>query len=841
MTPDKWKHVKEIFHAALEVPGTDRAVFVSSACGDDSTMLAEVYSLLASHSESKFLFERPALASVSELVEDTAVPSRKGQIVGAYKIEVEIGRGGMGAVYLASRADEAYDKKVAIKLIKRGFDTDEIVRRFRHERQILAGLEHPNITRLLDGGSTEDGQPYLVMDYVAGEPVHDFANEQRLTVRQRLELFLQVCAAVSYAHQSLVIHRDLKPSNILVTPDGVPKLLDFGIAKLTDSGTDGEQTLEKTAEAFQALTPEYASPEQVAGQPVTTSSDIYSLGVILYELLTGHRPYSFKTRTAVEVARVLTDSPPTKPSSLCRTRGLNVTMASPQNAIRSLQGDLDNIVLMAMRRETARRYSSVEQFAADIRRYLEGRPVIAQEDTFAYRASKFVGRNKAGVAAGVGIAASLIGGLIAASRQAKIASRQRDRARSEARKAEKVNRFLQKMLSSADPRAAGRDSRVTDILKVAAESVETEFARQPDIAADLNTTIGLTYLGLGDLTAAEHHLKSALDARLELFPRRSVESALSLQNYGKLLSIRGDLKGAEPLFLEALEVLADLKGENDIDVAGVLDDLGYLRALAGDNESAVALHKRELAICRRALGEDHPDVARAFAKIANVYSVMGHHHLSEPLHRESLRILRATYGDEHPDVALTMVNLVRSILPTRPEEAERLSRRVNEMRQKLLGDGHPDVAWSLYNLAFVLLTRGKLAEAESIAGDVLSRRGPNLPDEHPVVSSTYLILGRILLAKESVPEALRSFETCLELRRVTLPPDHWLLATTQSFIGECLVRLGDISTGRRLLADSYTSLREKLGSDHDQTREARDRLVHYSGPLSDGETTAQQA
>ncbi len=826
MTPEKWKRAKDLFHAAFELAEDERTRFLSDECGDDSTMLAEVNSLFSAHSDSRSLFESPALAAVSDLVSKTAQPSRAGQIVGAYKLESEIGRGGMGAVYLASRADEAYDKKVAIKLIKRGLDTDEIVRRFRYERQILAGLEHPNITRLLDGGSTDDGLPFLVMDFVDGQPLNKFADERKLTVRDRLQIFLQICSAVAYAHQSLVIHRDLKPSNILVTDDGSPKLLDFGIAKLT--ATDGvDQTLEKTANAFQALTPEYASPEQVGGMPVTTASDIYSLGVILYELLTGHRPFTFKTRTADEVNRILTDTSPTKPSSVCRMRGLNVEMQNPQSVVRTLQGDLDNIVLLAMRREAERRYSSVEQFAADIRRYLDGLPVIAREDTFSYRASKFVKRNKAGVAAGVGIAASLIGGLIASSRQAKVAARQRDRARKEARKAEKVNLFLQQMLSSADPRVAGRDLRVTDTLKMAAESIETEFARQPEIAADLHTTVGLTYLGLGDLGPAEHHLKAALDLRLDLFPRRSVEAALSLQNYAKLLQIKGDLKGAEPLFREALSTIADREGKDSVVVAGVLDDLGYVQAFTGKTESSIELYTRALAIKRRALGEDHADVAGVMAKIGNVYSMMGRHDLSEPLHRDSLRILRRVHPPDHPDIALTMINLVRSILPRRPDEAEALSREAIVMRKKLLGDDHPDVAWSLYNLAYVLISREKLDEAEHYALEALARRGPNLPDEHPVVSSAYLLLGRTLLARGKVKDALIAFETCLELREKTLPGDHWLIATTRSFIGEVLVLLGDVTTGIRLLRESSERLSEKLGAEHDQTREAYERFMRY--------------
>jgi serine/threonine protein kinase len=324
MTHEKWQRVKEIFHGAFELPDAERARYISSECGDDPFMLGEVRSLLASHSEARSLFEAPALAAVSDLIEDSA-PSRAGQIIGSYRLESEIGRGGMGAVYLASRADEAYDKKVAIKLIKRGFDTDEIVRRFRYERQILASLDHPNITRLhrwrLDRPTASLTSSWILF---SGEPLNRFSDERKLSVRQRLELFLQICSAVSYAHRSLVIHRDLKPSNILVTPDGAPKLLDFGIAKITSAGAEGDQTQDRTIAAFHALTPEYASPEQIAGLPVTTASDIYSLGVILYELLTGRRPYSFETRTAREVSEVLAELSITKPSTACRVRSADV-------------------------------------------------------------------------------------------------------------------------------------------------------------------------------------------------------------------------------------------------------------------------------------------------------------------------------------------------------------------------------------------------------------------------------------------------------------------------------------------------------------------------------------
>jgi len=823
MTPEKWELVKKIFQAALEREPDDRTAFIEETCGDDQTLIVEVGSLLDHHSAEDEVFDLPAFRPISELVEDRNDQSRIGEIVGAYKIESEIGRGGMGTVYLASRADQAYEKKVALKLIKRGFDTDEIVSRFRHERQILAVLEHPNITRLLDGGSTDDGLPFIVMDYVDGLPLRDYANRKKLSVRERLEIFLQVCSAISYAHKNLVIHRDLKPSNILVTDDGMPKLLDFGIAKLTSLDGD-EKTVWGTVHAPRAMTPDYASPEQINGERVTTSSDVYSLGVVLYELLTGHHPYKFKKKSVDEINRILTDTSPTKPSSICRSKGVKVAVQHPETVARMLSGDLDNIVLMALRKEPERRYSSVERFAADIKRYLAGMPVSAREDTFGYRASKFVARNKAGVAAGVGIAASLIGGLFAVSRQARIAARQRDRARQEAEKAQKINRFLQKMLSSADPREIGRDLRVADMLRLAARSIENSFSLEPEIAGDLMTTIGLTHLSLGQIEEAERNLRSALDLRLRCFGEDSIEVATSRNNYGKLLQDKGDLASAESLFYQALEIL-EARGRHELEVADVLQNLGYVRALKGNTEDAIGLHEREIEIRRRHEGENHPNYANALCKLASVLAVQGKYKDAEKLHRQALEIFRAVYGDIHPDIATTLSNLVRDILPTSPDEAERLSLQALNMRRRMLGDDHPEVAWSWYNLAYVLLELKRSEEAEAALNDALRLRGPNVPDEHPVVASCYLLMGRSLMGRRLYGAARAAFETCLELRRRTLPADHWLLDTTHSFLGQCLVHLGDLEKGKKLMQESHQNLRAKLGDGHEQTLQAAKRLA----------------
>lgn len=412
----RWDEVKSVVGAALDAEDTvERTAVLDAACAGDASLRHEVESLLAHHTER--LDACAAELSVGGTVE--AATSRLEQRIGAYRIVRELGRGGMGAVYLAVRADDEYQKEVAIKLLKRGTDTDEVLRRFRAERQILARLEHPNIARLIDGGTTDDGLPYFVMEYVAGARITDYCFANSLSVRARLELFVKVCRAVQFAHQNLIVHRDLKPANILITAEGEPKLLDFGIAKLLDP-TDAP--IDVTAVERQRLTPAYASPEQVRAEPITTVSDVYAMGALLYELLAGSTPHRFSSAhpSATELFRVVAEVDPVRPSI--------VTAASMQRT--RIASDLDRIVLKALRKEPRERYPGVGSLAEDIGRFLGGLPVRARAATFGYRARKFVGRNKAGVAAGAIAVVALLGGTIIATRNAH-------RAQTEARRAER--------------------------------------------------------------------------------------------------------------------------------------------------------------------------------------------------------------------------------------------------------------------------------------------------------------------------------------------------------------------------------------------------------------------
>lgn len=833
MNADQWAKVKAIFHVAIELPENERRQFVEQKSGVDADVFAEIRSLFDAHAKSDTFIEAPALESISHLVDADAKPSRIGQTFGAYTLEDLIGRGGMGAVYLASRTDKEFDKKVAVKLIKRGFDTDEIIRRFRHERQILAQLEHPNITRLLDGGSTGDGQPYLVMDYVEGLPLIKYCHENSLDIEARLELFLQICSAVAYAHRNLIVHRDLKPTNILVTSDGAPKLLDFGIAKLLSS--DSDFTTARLATDAGIMTPDYASPEQIRGEPVTTATDIYSLGVLLYELLTGVRPFNLKEKSLERIVQTVCEVEPERPSTLAvRRKSQRPTDESAviDSGIRNLDsrvlaGDLDNIVSMAMRKEPERRYSSVDQFAEDISRHRVGRPVLAQQSTFRYRASKFVRRNKTGVGAAIGILLALIGGIIGTYWQSRIAAAERDMALAQANKADRINEFLKNMLASADPRKQGRDVRMTEFLEIAGGGIERDFANEPLITADLQTTIGLTFLSLGKSDRAEPLLSQALDIRLGLLGTEHHDTAMSRYNFGLVLEAKGNAAEAETYYRASLETLRRLFGEKHLDIARVLQNLANVVAIQGRTSETIEILRETLEIRRSLLREDRPEIAEALTELGSALIMNGDPEAAEPLQRQALSIMQQNYGNEHPDTATALINLFASIQHRDAGEAERLANEALRIRRKFLGDNHPDVAWTLYNLSYLKISRGRPVEAERLAREILGLRGSVLSDENLLVSNALLILGRSLMEQNRLAEAEAILRECLELRRRNLPPEHWVLATTNSFLGECLMRRNQKEGGKHLLLESYARLKETLGEDHAQTRMAAERMKKF--------------
>src|SRR6266849_2154720 len=423
MDPQNWQKINELFFAARDLEPGAREVFLSEACSGNEELRKEVGSLVAAHLRADSFIGASAFAAGARLLATEDANSGVGRAVGPYKLVRQIGSGGMGAVYLAERDDDQYHKQVAIKLVRIGLDAQLMVRRFRSERQILALLEHPHVARLLDGGVTADGQPYIVMEYIEGARITDYCRTQELNISQRLLLFRQICSAVHYAHQHLVVHRDIKPSNILVSKDGAPKLLDFGIAKILDSSAAGSEG--STLTNLNPMTPEYASPEQIQGKVLTTATDIYSLGVLLYELLTGQKPYKTAEKTPQEVARLVCESEPQKPSTAITAL---LKAQSQAGRLEAISGDLDHIVLKAMRKEPPQRYASAEELSADIGNYLAGLPVQAREGSFRYLAGKFVARHKAVVALSSALLLALIAGLAVVSWEVHVAHVQRARA-----------------------------------------------------------------------------------------------------------------------------------------------------------------------------------------------------------------------------------------------------------------------------------------------------------------------------------------------------------------------------------------------------------------------------
>jgi serine/threonine protein kinase/tetratricopeptide (TPR) repeat protein len=612
--------LKDIFHSARELQPGERDAFLAGACGSDEQLRREIEALLESDRAADDFIVDPPARLIADAFGASDDPSDAGRMIGQYRLLECIGSGGMGAVYLAERADQQFQMRVAIKLIKRGMDTDSVLRRFQHERQILASLEHPNIARLLDGGTTEDGVPYFVMEYIDGHRIDRYAEEHRLSISERLELFRQVCGAVSYAHQRLVVHRDLKPSNILVTPAGVPKLLDFGIAKIIQPNDSTE--LLPTITMVPIMTPEYASPEQIEGAPATTLSDVYSLGAVLYELLAGQPPYRLRNRSPQEIGKAISTAQIEKPSAV---------VTRPEDA-RRLRGDLDNIVRMAMRKETERRYRSVEQFSEDIRRHLAGRPVVAQPDTLSYRSAKFLRRNRLGVCAAALLFLTLVGGIVATAWQARRATMQEHRARAEQARAERRFNEVRKLAHSvlfdyhdaikALPGATKvRELLVRDALNYLdslAGEAHGDRALQRELAAAYER-VGDVRQTLGDMAGTLESQMKALRIRealvaadpSDLQARRGLAS--SHKKIGDRLGATGNvgsglehLKKALSLFLELTrEESADADLQSELaetrlslasDLAGVSDFAGALeqgRAALATWEQLVAIKPRE--------------------------------------------------------------------------------------------------------------------------------------------------------------------------------------------------------------------------------------------------------
>lgn len=891
MTPERWAEAERLFESALERPEADRDAFVRAAASEAAVaeLVAGMLAADAAERAGEGALRDVVSQAVAEVTAETAGPPV--DRLGPYRLLSLLGEGGMGSVYLAERDDDEFLQRVAVKIV-RGVLDSERVRQFRAERQILAWLEHPNIARLLDGGTTDRGLPYLVMEHVSGVPVDRYCDDQRLSVRDRLRLFLAVCDAISHAHRSLIVHRDIKPNNILVTAAGVPKLLDFGIARLAVDESDARLAAPAPG---RMMTPDYASPEVVRGGQITTSADVYALGVLLYELLTGQRPLHFATMTSAEIERVVCHVEPRRPSDVTTDDGPGGAAAdraakrasTPARLRRQLSGDLDAIVGRALHKDPAERYVSAEALAADVRRHLEGDPVGARAASWRYRAQRFVVRHRWGTAVAALAAILVTGAAVMFSIQARRLADERDRTTRERDTAQQVLAFLTSIFEVANPDAGdGRSITARELLDRGAERIDAELAGQPVVQARLLGTMGAVFDGLGiydrgaallerslqlrRATLGPEHADTAqamaalADAYRELARYDDAEAlnrealaikrrigdtpssiASSLNDLGLTLCERGKPADGEPLLRQAIDTWKRVDGAAAPVVAVGLNNLALSLRQQGRLSEAVPVLQDAIAIRRQRFGNDHPLLASTLGHLGQVENLAGNLADAERLLREALAIRRKAYGDDHPDTASSFNNLA-SLLQDEGDlaAAEPLYRAALASTESRLGRRHPDYAVQLNNLASLLEDWGRLAEAATLFRDSLEVRRAAYGPEHPAVARALHNLARVTLAQGRAAEAAPLADQALAMRRRLLPAGHAEIALSEALVGDVMAARGQPAEAERLLDDALAAQRAALGPDHPAvatTLLKLARLQRRAGRVARAEALAAEA
>ncbi len=840
MQPEHWRQIDEIFQAALDhEPGT-RSAFLDSACGSESELRSEVESLLASYEKGGFTASS-AFEDALKVLDQRSLRLGEGHRLGPYSVLREIGRGGMASVYLAARADDAYQKLVAIKIIRRGLDTEDIVQRFRSERQILASLDHPNIARLLDAGSTGDGLPYFVMEYIEGVPIDQYCDEHKLNIPERLKLFQQACAAVSYAHQNLIIHRDIKPGNVFVTKEGVARLLDFGIAKLL---TAGPAVGESTAGAVRRLTPAYASPEQVRGASITTATDVYSLGVLLYRLLCGRSPYLTGGESASQLERAICEEQPEKPSvAIGRHEGHQSTSelfssrheASANRLRRRLAGDLDNIVLMALRKEPERRYASVEQFSGDITRHLSNLPVIARPDARGYRAAKFVQRHKTGVFAAALVFASLTGGIATTLWQVHIARQERDRARVEQAKADRIKSFLTDMLGYSSPEytssnpTKNQDAKVSEVVDQAAKRANAELADQPEVLTEVQSTIGGVYEAQGRLEQAEALLRAARENSIRIYGLNSHQTVEISGALANALLGKGNATEADALFRQDLQIERQLMAQGH----GNTKNLAY--ALAGyggmldqrNDPSAQAYLLETLKYSSAFMGKERTIIAMTYNDLSGEAYARGNDDEAERYIRAALDEYRKLPPATYVEMATSLSNLGALLIKKgRYSEAEPYVLEGLELRRRILGSAHVSTGMALYRLSDLRYRQARYDEAEAAARQSIEvfKRALSAPQDNTQFTNPVLQMGMILEKVGRLGQAEGYLRQALDIRLRLLPKGNQLIGKAEGILGECLTLEKRYQEAEPLLLDSYKVYKSSTVPGSTQRMEAAQRL-----------------
>jgi len=877
----RWQQIQSLFDQVVDAPPAEQAALMASACGGDGDLKRSIESLLASDRKS----EDPLMNAVSEAAESLLVEHQDrliGARIGNYRIVSILGQGGMSTVYRGERDDAKYQQTVAVKVLHHAALHPRLRSRLHSERHILATLAHPSIARLIDSGELEDGTPYLVMEHVDGEPIDTYCDTRTLFVRERLELFVRVCTAVQYAHRNLVVHRDIKAANILVTSDGTPKLLDFGIAKLL-APESLRHTVPVTRLQERILTPENAAPEQVLGRPITTATDIYALGVLLYQLLSGRSPYRLMSYSQLQLERAICMDDPMRPSQIVvaklgaetdadRSRLSDRRGLSPQRLRARLTGDLDAIVAMAMRKEPDRRYPSVEALADDISRHLLGRPVLARQGDWRYNTAKFLRRYLLAVSA---VAAAFLGLVLIAgvtlwqNHRIEIA---RDATAQERDRAQQVSAFLVDVFSQADPfTAQGHDATAKDLLDRGAAKITGNTSLQPEVQAQLLESIGLAYrrqglseraiplfeqavairrqekpvdnhriaaalanlaralIDAGHLVSAEAYLQQALELSRKGDQSSSTETADILVQYAQFeLNAKSDPQHSRKLFEEALGIYRSILGGQHLSVAVTLSGLAAAATWMDDFAAAEQYEREAIEIFRATVSRNYPDHAVALATLGYILMERGQYTEAEQLLKEALEIERGVFGEHNVRVAQAEAHL-GDLYERRGETAkaiETMQAAVSVAKQGL-GVEHYLTGYYLNALADLYIKAGDLPAAEAAAREALAVYAQSLPPQHLYVGSVKLTLGEILLRRGSLAAAEAELRSSVDINTALAGADSWRSARSAASLAWVLIKREKYAEGEPMLVTARARLLASVGAHHPATEEATDRLVEY--------------
>jgi serine/threonine protein kinase len=874
----EWDRLRTLFLHASRLTAAQRQAFVEEQTVEQPAVREQLLAMLAMPTPQA---DSPLSRAVGSALVDVIEDQRRamlGKVLGSYRLTSVLGQGGTGTVYLAERADRQYSAEVALKIVDSTSLQVGVGARFRAERQILANLNHPNIARLLDAGETESGQPFLVMEYVRGEPLDQYCDTRRLDLRARLQLFIQICTAVQYAHQNLIVHRDLKPANIIVSEDGTPKLLDFGIAKLLH--TEEQQAgAALTRVADRLLTPEYASPEQILGGNVTTASDVYSLGVVLYELVCGLRPYRVPaSHSQLELERSICLSDPERPSSNLVRAIASAELPVAEIALarctsvdrlpRLLSGDIDAIVMRALRKEPQHRYSSVEHLIEDLRRFLNNEPVHARQGNWVYHTRRFAQRHTAGVLAGLGFLAFVVGVAIVMSVQRQQIASALAKATRDGQRAETVSEFMLNVFSAADPYIHfGKEPTARALLEQAAERIQSDLSHEPEVRARLLEAIGVSYLRMGQSERAvtyldeaikiqrnlglsdaklgptlaslavaqreaaryeesDRTLAEALDVARRVSEAPSEQYATLLADLSRLEMLRGNVSVARQHIESAYLVMKDLRGSNDPKLGAILVDLSNVLVWANDLADAER-HAREAVRVYSRLPDTHPDRIYAEANLARVLMYLDRLSEAGPLLERVLAAQRFVYGNANNDVADTLGNLAHlHIAKGEYDAAERVLREALEIHEAAGSTVTVKVGFLRTVLGSVLIKKRNYEDSEHLLRDTLEMFSASLPADHQYVASAEYYLGEALLGQRRLHDAEAVLTASMNRWKRTDAP-LWRVSRSRSALGEVLFRQGRITEAADHLVSSFKELALDEGADREAKQLSRARVEDF--------------